>query len=88
MWKMNISTLTWTQVAETDMDTIPGRALAAIWVDSSDNVWIYGGNDYLVVGGFNDIWVFRSSENAWSLVYGDDYGRLDPSYPDGMIVQY
>ena len=49
---------------------IPGaRSMAVVWVDSSDNVWLFGGLGYDVssttAGLLNDLWRYHAGEWTW-----------------------
>lgn len=45
-----------------------GRDSATSWIDSADNLWLFGGNS---LGGFhNDLWKFTPSTNQWTWVSG------------------
>jgi N-acetylneuraminic acid mutarotase len=57
-----------------------GREPAASWIDSSDNLWLFGG------GSHNDLWKFTPSTNQWTWVSGPNtlsglgvYGTLGSS---------
>jgi len=46
----------------------PARIGAASWIDSTGNLWLFGGNGF---GGFlNDLWKFTPSTNQWIWVSG------------------
>jgi N-acetylneuraminic acid mutarotase len=46
----------------------PGRAGAGSWVDSTGNLWLFGGDSF---GGFlNDVWKFTPSTSQWTWVSG------------------
>ena len=49
-----------------------GRDSSASWIDSSGNLWLFGGNGYdagIVQGFLNDLWKFNGS--GWIWVSGD-----------------
>ncbi|HEX8677771.1 MAG TPA: kelch repeat-containing protein, partial [Segetibacter sp.] len=54
-----------------------GRMLAVAWMDSTDNLWVFGGEGY-----FNDLWKYNISTNEWTWMSGGsptgkgNYGRL------------
>jgi N-acetylneuraminic acid mutarotase len=45
-----------------------GRDEAASWIDSADNLWLFGGNS--LSGFHNDLWKFTPSTNQWTWVSG------------------
>jgi N-acetylneuraminic acid mutarotase len=56
-----------------------GRALGSTWVDSSGNLWLFGGQGafslapglaYGPVGDFNDLWEFTPSTMEWTWMGG------------------
>jgi hypothetical protein len=50
-----------------------GRFGAAGWIDSSGNLWIFGGTSFDEFGfqsGMNDLWEFSPSTNEWTWVSG------------------
>ncbi len=53
---------------------VPGaRQAASSWVDSSGNLWLYGGVGYDSSGGvgnLNDLWHYSPSANEWTWVSG------------------
>jgi len=51
----------------------PGaRANAVSWIDSSGNLWLFGGVGYYSGGGgqFNDLWEFNPSAKTWTWLSG------------------
>lgn len=51
----------------------PGRSYAVSWIDSSGNLWLFGGGgtDPLGKNGpFNDLWEFSTSSGEWAWVSG------------------
>lgn len=53
---------------------VPGaRELAAAWVDSSNNLWLFGGQGYDAsgtTGALNDLWEYNVSSKEWTWVSG------------------
>jgi N-acetylneuraminic acid mutarotase len=52
-----------------------GRDLSSTWIDSSGNLWLFGGsgsgsNNYF--GELNDLWSFNPSTTQWTWVAGSD----------------
>jgi len=43
-----------------------GRNGSISWIDSSDNIWMFGGS------GFNDLWKFEPSTGEWTWISGDN----------------
>ncbi|MDD3266490.1 MAG: Ig-like domain-containing protein [Burkholderiales bacterium] len=89
LWKYNPTTNQWTWVSGANVTNsygtygtkgtpnianIPGgRRGAQSWVDSSGNLWIFGGYGYGVSGGMgylNDLWKYNPSTNQWTWVSG------------------
>ena len=54
-----------------------GRYAAASWIDSADNLWLFGGST--LSGDRNDLWKFTPSTNQWTWVSG-------PNTPNGLGV--
>jgi N-acetylneuraminic acid mutarotase len=92
LWKFDPMTLEWTWVSGSDWPNqlgyygtkgIPdprnvpgGRSKAASWIDSSGNLWLFGGSGYLSVGysdTLNDLWRFDPTTLEWTWVSGSDY---------------
>ncbi|MBN2544823.1 MAG: galactose oxidase [Spirochaetes bacterium] len=80
LWKYDISTNQWSWVSGSDSGdqwtsgtTIPGgKTFTKGWIDSSNNIWIFGGYGYGIepagTGNLNDMWKFDGS--VWELVKG------------------
>lgn len=54
-------------------NTPGGRTGAASWVDSSGNLWLFGGNGQDSAGNtgyLNDLWMFNPSINQWTWMGG------------------
>lgn len=51
-----------------------GRGFSVGWVDSSDNLWLFGGAGYVSfgVGDLNDLWEFNPSTETWTWMGGSD----------------
>ncbi|MGB8259740.1 MAG: kelch repeat-containing protein [Terracidiphilus sp.] len=52
-----------------------GRSGAAGWVDSSDNLWLFGGSGFDAhanSGNLNDLWEFSPSTGLWTWIGGAD----------------
>jgi N-acetylneuraminic acid mutarotase len=89
LWKYDPATLSWTWVSGSttgdqlgtygtkgvaDSSNVPGgRYEAASWLDSSDNLWLFGGKglDYAgSLSGLNDLWKFDPANLEWTWVSG------------------
>ena len=57
-----------------------GRSGAVSWIDSSGNLWLFGGYGYYMfnysatLGYFNDLWEFNPAQKSWTWVSGSDNG--------------
>ncbi|HLX54202.1 MAG TPA: kelch repeat-containing protein, partial [Aquella sp.] len=89
LWKYTPSNNQWTWVSGTNLTNqlgiygtqgiaspgnMPGgRKLSQHWVDSSGNLWLFGGFGFGASGGssfLNDLWKYTPSTNAWTWVGG------------------
>jgi Galactose oxidase, central domain/Kelch motif len=90
LWKYSPTANTWTWVSgsstvggdPSDLNIPDARMNAVSWTDSSDNLWLFGGegqDDY----GYphNDLWKFSPSANSWTLVSGIGPHQGDPIFP-------
>ncbi|WP_413943141.1 kelch repeat-containing protein [Bdellovibrio sp. HCB-162] len=84
LWKYNPSTNTWTWISGTTTNGDPGnygtkgvaaasnspraRAWGAGWIDSSNNLWVFGG--FYSGGYLNDLWKFDPSTGQWTWMSG------------------
>lgn len=51
----------------------PGRFGALMWIDTSGNLWVFGGKKQFALnqaGVFNDLWKFNISTNEWTWMKG------------------
>jgi N-acetylneuraminic acid mutarotase len=90
LWKFSVSTAEWTWVSGSNIAAQPGtygtlgspsvnnipggRQNAAVWIDSSNGLWLFGGNGYDSQGneeGLNDLWEFTPSSSEWTWMGGD-----------------
>ncbi len=92
LWEFNPNANTWTWVSGSETANavgvfgtegtaaavnVPGSRYSAVgWIDSSNNLWLFGGlfentstgaNDFL-----NDLWEFNSSAKTWTWVSGSN----------------
>jgi N-acetylneuraminic acid mutarotase len=91
LWKYTPSSAQWTWVGGEDAantsgiyDTLgtaavaflPGaRYAASSWIDSSGNMWLFGGVGYDstgAVGNLNDLWKYAPSTGEWTWLAGED----------------
>jgi hypothetical protein len=89
LWKFSPSTGLWTWVSGSSNggatsnygtqgtaapSNVPGaRQEASSWIDSSGNLWLFGGygpNSASTYGDFNDLWKFSPSTGLWTWVGG------------------
>jgi N-acetylneuraminic acid mutarotase len=89
LWKFSPSSGEWTWVSggngtnangvygtegTASASNVPGaRSLTSSWIDSSGNLWLFGGNGYASTGGsgdLNDLWKFSPSSGQWTWVSG------------------
>lgn len=63
---------------------VPGsRNAAAIWIDSSDNIWMFGGSGCdtsVCTGKLNDLWKYSILLNQWTFVSGNTISNQAPNY--------
>jgi N-acetylneuraminic acid mutarotase len=93
LWKFTISTGEWTWMSGSDLPeasgvygtmgtpaatNVPGaRYVTASWVDSSDDLWFFGGSCGLSCpngggGYFSDLWKYSTASGEWTWVNGPD----------------
>ncbi len=81
---LNAQTNKWTLVNGLDTTNVPAvytakgqfapantpgqRAIANTWVDSQNNLWLFGGQDGN--GSINDLWKYNITSNEWAWVSG------------------
>jgi N-acetylneuraminic acid mutarotase len=62
---------------------VPGaRQAASSWIDSSGNLWLFGGAGYgaAVNGNLNDLWKYSPSTALWTWVSGDNGDNTAGTY--------
>ena len=60
-----------------------GRQAANSWIDSSGNLWLFGGAGYDTngaIGDLNDLWRFSPSDGLWNWVAGGNTGNSTGGY--------
>jgi N-acetylneuraminic acid mutarotase len=72
-----------TQGVASASNTPGGRDSAVSWIDSSGNLWLFGGFDY--DGGttnqiLNDLWEFSPTTKEWAWVGGSETGEAKGTY--------
>jgi len=83
LWRYNISSNIWTWMDGSSVvvsitgpippnnDTTPGyRSGSTTWVDSSDNLWLYGGGTLSGKDSYSDLWKFDQKSVQWVFVAG------------------
>jgi len=99
VWSFSPSTLQWTWVSGSNAggvlpvygmqgvvsasNTPGGRDSAASWIDSSGNLWLFGGFDYdgaTTNQYLNDLWIFSPTTKEWVWVGGSDTGEAKGVY--------
>jgi N-acetylneuraminic acid mutarotase len=99
LWQFSPSTGLWTWISGADAanaagvygeegsgssGTVPGaRQGASSWIDSSGNLWLFGGGGYDAAGGIgdlSDLWRFSPSTRLWTWVAGTNANNTAGSY--------
>ena len=89
LWRYSPSTKEWTWISGEDVANVAGvygtlgtasasnvpgaRQAASSWIDSSGNLWLFGGYGYDSTGDLgylNDLWQYSPSTNEWTWVSG------------------
>jgi N-acetylneuraminic acid mutarotase len=64
-------------------NTPGGRTNPVSWIDSSANLWLFGGNGYdstATVGELSDLWEFNPSTSEWTWVSGSNTANAIGTY--------
>ncbi|MGH2842417.1 MAG: Kelch repeat-containing protein, partial [Solirubrobacteraceae bacterium] len=98
LWQYSPSTGEWTWISGTSAlnatgvygmqnaaspSNLPGaRQQASAWIDSSGNLWLFGGYGYDSThnADLNDLWQYSSTTGEWTWVSGSDVGNANGSY--------
>jgi hypothetical protein len=89
LWEFNPTTKAWTWVSGSSTinasgvygtmgtpsaSNMPGARDGSVsWVDSTGNLWLFGGELVIVANGdFNDLWMFNPTTKAWTWVNGSN----------------
>ncbi|MGA2710769.1 MAG: kelch repeat-containing protein [Steroidobacteraceae bacterium] len=95
LWKFNPTAGTWEWVSGSKLvdgagtygtlgvastSNVPSaRAGAVTWIDSSGNLWLFGGSGY-DQGYLNDLWKFNPTAGTWEWVSGSTGGAVSGVY--------
>jgi N-acetylneuraminic acid mutarotase len=99
LWRYSPSTNQWTWISGQDVanaspvygtlgtasaTNVPGaRYSASSWIDSSGNLWLFGGYGYDAtgaVGNMNDLWRYSPSTNQWTWLAGGNADNTAGAY--------
>lgn len=99
MWKYDVSSGQWTWVkgpntkngaptygtkGSPSSSNIPGARYESVsWIDSSGNLWLFGGNGYYSSsskGRLNDLWKYDTSTNQWTWISGSSTSNTRGTY--------
>jgi N-acetylneuraminic acid mutarotase len=95
LWKYNTASREWTWVSGSNVasvagayppatPTFPGARDGAVgWIDSSGNLWLFGGEFIPTTGPtvyFSDLWEYSISNNTWTLQGGSATTNQNGSY--------
>jgi hypothetical protein len=68
LWRFQPSTGAWTLLTGANQPAPSARMSAASWLDSSGNLWLFGGYGEMAAGGpgqLNDLWRYSPAGNSW-----------------------
>jgi N-acetylneuraminic acid mutarotase len=94
LWAYDPATNEWTWVSGSntgdqagiygDSTSLPGARIAAVsWLDSSGNLWLFGGFGYDSAGKLdylNDLWEYAPTSNEWTWVSGSSTADQKGTY--------
>jgi N-acetylneuraminic acid mutarotase len=98
LWRFDKSAGEWTWVSGDDVvnqigifgmqgtgsstDKPGARTKGVSWIDSSGNLWLFGGTGYASVnnGELNDLWKFEPSSGIWTWVSGENLANQSGIY--------
>ncbi len=105
LWQYSPGTRAWTWISGGDADNaagvygtrgtaaasnLPGaRQAANAWIDSSGNLWLFGGYGYDstgVLGYLNDLWQYSPSTKEWTWISGGNGDNASGVYGTQGIV--
>jgi hypothetical protein len=103
LWQFNPTTNAWTWVSGSSTinasgvygtmgtpstSNTPGARDGSVsWIDSSGNLWLFGGAGYDSTGtngGLNDLWEFSPTAKTWTWVGGSNTGWASGVYASGV----
>jgi len=96
LWEYSPTTKMWTWVSGSNTpsavgvygtlgvasaNNVPGaRGNAVSWIDTSGNLWLFGGNTNSAAGQLNDLWEFTPTTKEWTWVSGSNSGNASGVY--------
>ena len=100
LWKFSPATKEWTWVSGSDSvnatgvygslgmastNNVPGSRYESVsWVDTSANLWLFGGSGFVGAGvgngQFNDLWEFDPTTKEWTWVSGSNTANASAVY--------
>ena len=94
LWKYDTSSGQWTWVGGSklinaaDTASAPGARDSGVgWIDSSGNLWLFGGRGYDASGTFgylNDLWEYSIAGNTWTLKGGSTVSGIIAANQPGV----
>jgi hypothetical protein len=93
LWKYNITSNEWTWMSGSNVVGNHGiyfgkcvpcsncypysrNESRSCWKDADDNLWVFGGAQNS--GSFNDLWVYNTTTNKWTWIFGDSIPSQSP----------
>jgi hypothetical protein len=100
LWKFDAAAKSWTWMSGSNTggafgvygtqgvasaSNVPGnRSYSISWMDSSNNLWLFGGEGAGAIGtsgyDLDDLWEFNPTTKEWTWVNGGDSGGMAPVY--------
>jgi N-acetylneuraminic acid mutarotase len=80
---MNASGVYGTQGASSTTTILGAREAAGTWMDSSGNIWVYGGYGYDSAGssnGLSDLWNYSPTTHQWTWISGSNLANQNGDY--------
>jgi N-acetylneuraminic acid mutarotase len=68
LWRFEPPSGVWTRITGASQPGPSARMSAASWLDSSGNLWLFGGYGEMAAGGpsqLNDLWRYSPAANSW-----------------------
>ncbi len=104
LWEYNPTAKTWTWVSGSNQanqtgvygtqgtpstSNVPGARLASVsWIDSTGNLWLFGGHGYPAsgsLGDLNDLWEYNPTAKTWTWVSGSNQFNPVGSYGSSPV---